>query len=275
MERLDHVAELVQHAEGIVDGGVSAVGGEERDRGVAPVVGQSGGSILWIELEHRHQLDRGDPQLLQIRDLLDHAGVGPSPGRIQPAVGMGGESPHVQFVDHGLRKGAAERLIALPVVGSDIGDHALQRIAIVEPGAGRCRAPVVVGDRHGTAVGIEEGLGAIEALPTGRVERTIRPEGIELAGPQPGDEDVPVVIRPVAARVEGDELAGLGVFDVVVQRNLHLSGALGKDAEVDPFWLHRRSQRMRATGLDLVHRSSPAPVRHGPRRRRIGPLMCD
>ena len=74
MQRLHHVAELVHRAERIPARAVRLVRREERDRCVAPVVDLARRAILGIELEHRQQLDRGDPELLEIRDLLDQAG---------------------------------------------------------------------------------------------------------------------------------------------------------------------------------------------------------
>ena len=49
---------------------------KEGDRRIAPVVDQARRGILGIELKHRQQFDRGDAELLEIRNLLDQAGVG-------------------------------------------------------------------------------------------------------------------------------------------------------------------------------------------------------
>ena len=76
VQRLDHVAKFVDRAERILPRAVRLVRREERDRRIAPVVDLSRRAILGVELEHRQQLHRGDAELLEIRDLLDQAGVG-------------------------------------------------------------------------------------------------------------------------------------------------------------------------------------------------------
>ncbi len=76
VQRLDHVAKLVHRAERILPRAVRLVRGEERDRRIAPVVDLSRRAILSIELEHRQQFDRGDAELLKIRNLLDQTGIG-------------------------------------------------------------------------------------------------------------------------------------------------------------------------------------------------------
>ena len=76
VQRLDHVAELVDRAERILPRAVGLVRREERDRRVAPVVDLARRAILGVELEHRQQLDRGDAELLEIGNLLDQAGIG-------------------------------------------------------------------------------------------------------------------------------------------------------------------------------------------------------
>jgi len=79
VQRLDHVAELVEHRQRPRRGGVAGMRREERHRRVAPVVRQPGRRVLRVELEHRHQLDGGDAQVDQVRDLVDQPGVGAAP----------------------------------------------------------------------------------------------------------------------------------------------------------------------------------------------------
>ena len=111
VQRLDHVAELVHRAERIPARAVRLVRREERDRRVAPVVDLARRAVLGIELEHRQQLHRGDPELLEIRDLLDQAGEGAAGLLADAGAGMAGEAAHVHLVHDGLRglAGAAAR----------------------------------------------------------------------------------------------------------------------------------------------------------------------
>ena len=76
VERLHHVAELVQGAERIGAGAVGRMGSKEGERAVAPVVGEAKGGIVRVELEDRQEFDGGDAQILQVGNLLDQAGVG-------------------------------------------------------------------------------------------------------------------------------------------------------------------------------------------------------
>ena len=57
VQRLDHVAELVERAERVRTRAVSRMRREERDRLVAPVVHAAGRRVLLVEREHRQQLD--------------------------------------------------------------------------------------------------------------------------------------------------------------------------------------------------------------------------
>ena len=78
VQRLDEVAELIDRTESILARAVAGMRREERDRGVPPVIDETRRAVLPIELEYRQQFHGGDPEIAKIRDLLDHAGVGPS-----------------------------------------------------------------------------------------------------------------------------------------------------------------------------------------------------
>ena len=76
----DHGLEFLDLLAGVAGGAVGVLRGEEADGVVAPVVVQAlvlQGAVV-DELVHRHQLDRGDAELLQVRDdrRVRHAGVG-------------------------------------------------------------------------------------------------------------------------------------------------------------------------------------------------------
>ena len=75
VQRLDHVAELVDRAERILPRAVGLMRREERDRLIAPVVHEPGGAGQRVELEDRQQFDRRNAELLQIGNLLDQPGV--------------------------------------------------------------------------------------------------------------------------------------------------------------------------------------------------------
>ena len=78
MERLDHVPEFVEDPERFLPRTVRMMRREEGDGLVAPVIHLASRRIVRVELKHRQQLDRGDPQVFEIRNLLDQSGVCPS-----------------------------------------------------------------------------------------------------------------------------------------------------------------------------------------------------
>ena len=194
-------------AEGILPRAVGMMRREERDRLVPPVVHAAGRRILRIELEDGQQLDGGDAQVLEVRDLLDQPGIGAAlPGRHAGAV-VAGEAPHVELVDHGLGEGALERLVPFPVVAPAVGGrhHALHRHGRVVPGPAGGPAVVAFGDRHRQAVGVEEQLLPVEPQATLRGEGAVRAVAVDLARPQARHEGVPVVVGAVPIRLEGDD----------------------------------------------------------------------
>ena len=75
MQRLHHVAELVERTERIGRRAVGVMRREERYRLVAPVV-HAAGRGLRIELLDRQELDGCNAEVLQIGDFLDQAGIG-------------------------------------------------------------------------------------------------------------------------------------------------------------------------------------------------------
>src|SRR5437667_12904746 len=82
---------------------------EIRHRLIAPVVHMASRTGERVELEHWQELDGGDPQLLEIRNLFDHARVGTARLFRQARVRMPGESAHVHSYtmdcDDGRRSG--------------------------------------------------------------------------------------------------------------------------------------------------------------------------
>ena len=105
MQRLHHVAELVERAEGSRARAVGRVGREKGERRVAPVVREPRRRILRVELEHGQELHRGDAQVLKIGDLVDQPPVSPARLRGQPGARVAREAAHVQLVDDGVKNG--------------------------------------------------------------------------------------------------------------------------------------------------------------------------
>ena len=171
VQRLDEVPELVDRSQRVATRAVAGVGGEERDGGIAPIVHQTRWAVLRVELEHRQQLDRGDPEVLEIGNLLDHAGIRPARSWRDARARMPREARDVHLVDHRGGERPAERRVALPVVEVGIHHHAPHGDRRVVARTARRRAVVPVRDDDGAPVGVEEDLRGIEAEPVRRVER--------------------------------------------------------------------------------------------------------
>src|SRR5689334_12550250 len=73
---LDHVTELVDRTERFPTRTIRLVRCEKADWLVAPIIDLSGRTGLRIELKHRKQLYRGNPQPLEVRNLLDQSSEG-------------------------------------------------------------------------------------------------------------------------------------------------------------------------------------------------------
>jgi hypothetical protein len=90
------------------------IGGKERERVVAPVVGQAapGQSGLVEMLINRQQLDRGDANPAEMIDRRRRCETGVGAAEIRrDLVVERGEALDVQFVDHGVAPRCAQRLV--------------------------------------------------------------------------------------------------------------------------------------------------------------------
>src|ERR1700722_5275111 len=114
--------------------------GEKRYRRIAPVVYLSERSVLHVKLEDRQQLDGGNAELLEIRNLFDQAGISAALIRRDSGAGMPREASHVHLVNNGAGRRVAERRVALPIVAGGIDQHTLHR-----------RGSVIARERRGIA----------------------------------------------------------------------------------------------------------------------------
>ena len=202
VQRLDHVAELVEDVERPARELIRVMRREERDRLVAPVVDAACRRLLRIELEHRQELDGGDAQVLEVRNLFDQARrrCRASPAET-PELGWLREAAHVQLVDDRLGErpsAAARRLPSRSAPGS----ATTLFIALGGVGAGPAPRPAVVGvgNRDGEPVRIEQHLLAVEPQTAFRRERPVGPVAVDLPGLEARHEGMPVVIGAVRVR---------------------------------------------------------------------------
>ena len=160
---------------------VGGMRGEERHGLVAPVVDQAGRRGQAVEREDRQQLDGGDPELDEIRDLVDEPCVGPAPGGRQAGAGVGGEARQMRLVDDRLAPAMSERAVALPVVRAGVDHDALHGGRVIGPVA---RSDPAVAVRRGDrpAVWVEQQPGRVEAQPLVGIPGSVGGEPVELAG---------------------------------------------------------------------------------------------
>ena len=233
VQRLHHVTELVDRTQRISTRAVRLVGREERDRLVAPVVDPVR-RALGVELEHRQQLHGRHPEVAEIRDLLDQAGVGAARLLSDPRARMAREPAHVRLVHDCARGRPAQRRVPFPLVRVRVHHHALHRRGGVVTVLGSRSAPVAVRHDHAAPVRVEEHLLGVESQPARRVGRTLHAIAVDLAGAQARHEHVPVVVRAVDGGIDADCPGGPRVVDAVEEQQLHAGGVPGEYTENHP-----------------------------------------
>ena len=225
MQGPHHLLELADLRARSRIGRVAAMRREEGDRVVAPEVfpchpfttGHGG-----RELVHGHQLHRGHPERLEVRDLLDHAQVR---SRMRHAAGGAGREPaNVHLVDHGIGEAATEVAVA-PPIESVVDDHALwwQKAAV----SGGRKLP---DERLG--IRVDQPGSAVEPLPRFRVERPVCLQVVELSCCEARHEHAPDIPPPVARGIERDDLGGFARRDLVVEQDPHRRGRPAVDDEL-------------------------------------------
>ena len=232
---------------------------EERRRAVSPVVGQPPvadvAHFAVVEVEHRQQFDGGDPERLQVRNLLDESGERARPRH--PCARRPRESPDVRLVDDEILHRAVQRLVTLPVVVGQVDD-----------GRTRCRRHVVAGNARrpadpqgavkATGVRVDEHLLVIEPVSLTARLVAFRPEdahSVEDWRTQTSHVRVPDGETAVAFWVESDALERFGRVVRVEQEQLHAGGMLGEEGETDAVGVGVGPERMAAAafgGVDLV-----------------------
>ena len=249
VQRPDHGLELLHLLAAAAAGRVDVVRGEEADGVVAPVVVQP--LVVQVAvgdvLVHRHQLDRGDAQLEQVRDdrRVGQAEVGPALLLGHHRVFLG-QAADMRLVDHGLVVGRARR--PLPVPFEVRVDH--HRARHVRRGVGVV-APVLMAERvgeHGLApadvaldglgVRVEQQLVRVAAMPGGRIVGSVHPVTVTLAGADAGQ--VPVPHEPVHLVQVDPAFCAV----VVEQAQLDSLGYLGEQPEVGSGPVIGRPQRI-------------------------------
>ena len=281
VERLHHLLELVDLLAEVPGRRVARVGAEEPDRVVAPVVGEAavGLVLLGHRVVHGQQLDRGHPQLGEVADRggRGEARVGAAQLRRHLRVAPG-EPLHVHLVDDGARPAGEGRPVALPVERR-VHHHALGQVRgavpIVRPDVARGIADPVAEERvvplerarDRLRVGIQQGLGRIEAVPLAGLVGTVHPEGVEGARPDAREVHVPDLIGALLDPDLPDLLAGVAL---VVQAERHRGGVLAEEREVDAGPVPRRAERIRPARARAraVLDHSRGGLRRGPARPR-------
>ena len=193
VQRLHHRLELLHLLATLAAGGVGVVRREEADRVVAPVVRQPLVDQRGVlhELVHRHQLDRGDAEILEVRDRGRVGDAGVRAADLLGYVGMGHrQTLDVRLVDHRLVVLVLGVPVAAPVEerGDDHRQHVVAQAVLVVEGlalvelVGEQRLVAVHLPVDGLGVGVEQQLRRVAAVPLLRRVR-VRARGSRSAGP--------------------------------------------------------------------------------------------
>ena len=243
VQRLHHRLELADLLAALAGRGVPVVRGEEADRVVAPVVGQAAGDqgLLGDELVHRHELHRGDPDPLQVRDhrRVGEPGVGAALRRRDLRVAQG-QPAHVRLVDDGLVVRGLRGPVVAPVE-ERVDDHVLRHVrravrGVPLPGVGelvveqRLVPADVALDR--LAVRVEQQLGAVAAQPARGVVRPVHPVAVPLPGRDTGQVAVPDEAVDLGQLDPGLAERAAIVVGLVEQAELYAFSDLGEKGEV-------------------------------------------
>jgi len=128
----------------------------------------------------------------------------------------------------------------------------------------RPAAVVMLAAGKGTRIGVDQAGGTVKAMPTLRIERTVRLEVVELARAEAGHEDAPDVSPAVLCGVEGDHFGGLEVVNRVVEQDPHRRRRMAVDDKLHAA-SHRRASRGQRTPTKpravMQHRSVRQRVR--------------
>ena len=187
----------------------------------------------------RHQLDRRDPQRLQIRNLLDDALVR---ARVLDVAGRRlREAANVGLVDDRLGQAATEMAVALPIE-LVVNHHALGRTQDTALGRQEISS-------QGPAIGIDQsGLG-VEAVSPRRFMGSVGLKVIKLPRTRSGDEHAPHMPPAVQIGIELDDVGRLGVVHLVVEENAHGRRIAAEDDKLDPSIVYNSAIRERMCKL--------------------------
>ena len=195
--------------------------------------------LLGRELVDRHQLDRGDAERLEVRDLLDHAEVGAR--RVGAGAGAVGEPADVHLVDDRLAQRRRRWRSPLPV------EVVVDNDAFRRPDDAVVARQVTAGERLGERVD-QPGV-RVEPVPPLRFERPVGLEVVELPRLEVGDEDAPDVAPAVGVGVELDQPGRVAVGDLVVEQHPHSRRVLAEHDELHPVFPQYRPVGQRVAEL--------------------------
>ena len=155
VQRLHHAAKFIECSERVRMRAIGLVRCKKGDRRVTPVVRPAWGRILRIELKHGKQLDRGNAQLLKVRDLLDESGVCATFRFRQTGAGVCGKTAHMHLVNDGAGPRPLQGNVTLPVIRVWVRDHALHGRGGVVAFATGCLTAIVFRHHDGAAIWVE------------------------------------------------------------------------------------------------------------------------
>ena len=269
VQGLHHRLELADLLAALPGRGIPVVRRQEPDRVVTPVVSQAprDEGFLRDELVHGHELHRGDPEPLQVRDdgRVRKPGVGPALGRRDVRMTQG-QPAHVGLVDDRLVVRDLRSPVAAPVE-ERVDHHVLRHPRRTVCGVPLRRiAELVVEQRvvpvdvpfDGLRVRVEQQLGAVAAPPARRIVGSVHAIAVTLARCDAGQVAVPdevvdfgqLDLRFCERAAAAASLGALAGRIAIEQAQLHTLGNLREQGKVRTPSVPRRTERVRRSRPD-------------------------
>ena len=107
-------------------------------------------------------------------------------------------------------------------------------VAVLSPFQTRRFTAIVFRDGNRAAVRVEQQLGWIEPETAIWLERTVGPESIDLACLHPGHEHVPIVVRAVQTRIDGDDTRRASVVHPIEKQQFDAAALREKTEKLAP-----------------------------------------
>ena len=211
-------------------------------------------TILGVELEHGQKFHCGDAELLEIRDLLNQAGVRSPSLLADSGIRMTSESADVHLINDGTGRRQLQRAVSLPIVSAWIDDntfHCGRGVVALSPGG---LAVVVPRNDDAATVGIQQNLRRIEPKSARGGRRPIDSVAVNLSWPHAGYKRVPVVVSAARCWIDPNQTGRTGVMLLVEEQEFDARRSPREKTEVDAAIGDGCAKRRASASLAGIHR---------------------